>query len=86
MPNILKMSWPPTAKPVSTMKQVSAPLRAIRLRRTGSALSVMARKAGMAAKGSTRKKIELSASTAKRTHGTVLNSLNASAGLVQITS
>jgi hypothetical protein len=40
----------------------------------------------MAANGSTRKKIELSASAAKRTQGTLLNSLNAaSAGLFQIT-
>jgi hypothetical protein len=30
-----KMSWPPRAKLVSTMKQVSAPLRAMRLRRAG---------------------------------------------------
>ena len=87
MPNILKSSWPPSAKPVSTTKQVKAPLPAILLRRAGSALSVMARNPGIAAKGSTKKKIELSASTAKRTHGTLLNSLNAvSAGLVQITS
>ncbi len=69
------------------MKQVSAPLSAILLRRTASALSVMARNPGIAANGSTRKKIELSASTAKRTHGTLFSSLNAaSAGFVQITS
>ena len=59
----------------------------MRLRRAGSALSVMARNDGMAAKGSTRKKIELSASTEKRTQGALLSSFNAaSAGLVQITS
>jgi hypothetical protein len=53
-------------------------------RRVG-ALSVMARNEGIAAKGSTRKKIELSASTEKRTSGAWLNSFNAiSAGLVQI--
>jgi hypothetical protein len=47
----------------------------------------MAKKEGIAAKGSTRKKIELSASTEKRTMGAVLNSFNASeAGLVQIIS
>jgi hypothetical protein len=46
----------------------------------------MARNEGMAAKGSTRKKIELSASTEKRTRGAVLSALNAtSAGFVQIT-
>ena len=85
MPNILKMSWPPTAKPVSTIKHVNAPVRAIRRRRLGSALSVMARNAGMAAKGSTRKKIELSASTEKRTSGAALNSFKAiPAGLLQI--
>ena len=69
------------------MKQVSAPLRAIRLRRGGSALAVMARNEGMAAKGSTRKKIELSASSEKHTMGAVLNWFNAAAaGLVQIIS
>jgi len=69
------------------MKQVSAPLRAMRLRRVGSALSVMARNEGIAAKGSTRKKMELRASTEKRTKGAVRSSFNAtSAGLVQITS
>jgi len=57
------------AKLVSTMKQVIAPLRAIRLRRAASALSVMARNDGMAANGSTRKKMELSASNEKRTIG-----------------
>jgi hypothetical protein len=45
----------------------------------------MARKEGMAAKGSTRKKMELSASRLKRTRGARLNSFNATAaGLVQI--
>ena len=87
MPNILKSSWPPKAKLVRTMKQVMAALRAIRLRRAGSALSVMAKKEGMAAKGSTRKKIELSARTEKRTKGALLSSFSAtSAGLVKITS
>jgi hypothetical protein len=59
----------------------------MRLRRAGSAFAVMARNEGMAAKGSTRKKIELTASSEKRTMGAVLNSFNAiAAGLVQITS
>ena len=71
LPKMRKMIWPPTAKLVSTMKQVRAPLRAMRLRRAGSAPSVMARNEGMAAKGSTRKKMELSASTEKRTSGAV---------------
>src|SRR5208283_2511765 len=79
MPNMRKMNWPAMAKLVSTMKQVIAPLRAIRLRRAASALSVMARKDGMAAKGSTRKKMELSASSEKRTMGAWLSSLIASA-------
>ncbi len=87
IPNILKIICPPTAKLVSTMKQVIAPLRAMRLRRTGSALCVIARNDGMAANGSTRKKMELNASSEKRTQGTLFSSLNAaSAGLVQITS
>ena len=38
MPNILKISCPASAKLVSTMKQVSAALRAMRLRRAGSTL------------------------------------------------
>ena len=68
------------------MKQVREAFRAMRFRRGGSALSVIARKDGIAAKGSTRKKIELSASTAKCTHGTLVNSVNAAvAGLVKIT-
>ena len=74
IPNSRKISCPPTAKLVSTMKQVSAPLRAIRLRRAGSAPSVIAKNDGIAANGSTRKKIELSASTEKRTSGAVLSS------------
>jgi hypothetical protein len=62
-------------------------LRAIRCRRAGSALSVIARNEGIAANGSTRKKIELSASNEKRTMGAVLNSVNAvSAVFVKITS
>ena len=69
IPNIRKMSWPASAKLVSTMKQVSAALRAMRLRRSASRSAVMARNDGMAAKGSTRKKMELSASTEKRTMG-----------------
>jgi hypothetical protein len=57
------------------------------LRRDGSALSVIARKDGIAAKGSTRKKIELRASSEKRTIGAVLKAFKAvSAGLVQIIS
>jgi hypothetical protein len=45
----------------------------------------MAKNEGIAAKGSTRKKIELSAKTEKRTSGAWLNSCNAiSAGFVQI--
>ena len=69
MPNMRKISCPATAKLVSTMKQVSEPLRAMRLRRRGSACCVMARNEGIAANGSTRKKMELSASTEKRTMG-----------------
>ena len=85
IPKSRKINCPPTAKLVSTMKQVSAPLRAIRLRRAASALPVIARNEGIAANGSTRKKIELSASTEKRTSGAVLNSFSAvAAGLVQI--
>jgi hypothetical protein len=56
------------------------------LRRAGSALSVIARNDGIAANGSTRKKIELSASSEKRTIGAWLNSFNAVvAGLVNST-
>ncbi len=87
IPNSLKISCPATAKLVSTMKHVIAPLRAIRLRRTGSALCVIARNDGIAANGSTRKKMELSASNEKRTIGARLISVRAtSAGLVQSTS
>ena len=68
------------------MKQVIAPLRAIRLRRTGSARPVIARNDGIAANGSTRKKIELSASNEKRTIGDWLRSFNAVvAGLANTT-
>ena len=71
------MSWPAMAKLVRTMKAVSAPLRAMRLRRAWSALAVMARNDGMAAKGSTRKKMELNASNEKRTMGARVNSVSA---------
>ena len=68
------------------MKQVIAPLRAMRLRRWGSARSVIARNDGIAANGSTRKKMELSASNEKRTIGDWLRSFNAVvAGLVRST-
>ena len=61
--------------------------RAIRFRRAASALSVIAINEGIAANGSTRKKIELNASTEKRTSGARLSSFSAiAAGLVQITS
>jgi hypothetical protein len=54
------------------------------LRRGGSALSVIAKKDGIAAKGSTRKKIELRASSEKRTIGAELKAFKAvSAGLVK---
>ncbi len=67
MPNMRKISLPASAKVIRTMRQVSAPRRAMRCWRFLSAPSVMARKAGMAAKGSTRKKMELTAKTEKRT-------------------
>jgi len=69
------------------MKHVSAAFRAIRFRRSASALSVIAINEGIAANGSTRKKMELNASTEKRTIGARLSSLNATAaGFVQVTS
>ena len=55
------MNWPARAKAVRTMKQVSEAFHAMRRRRAGSTPEVMAMKEGMAAKGSTRKKMELSA-------------------------
>jgi hypothetical protein len=48
-------------------KAVSEALRAVRTRRELSWSAVTARKVGSAAKGSTRKKIELSASNENRT-------------------
>ena len=51
-----------------------------RFRRAASAPSVIARNDGIAANGSTRKKIELNASTEKRTTGAVLSSFNVSRG------
>ena len=65
------------------MKQVSAPLRAMRLRRWPSEPTVIARNDPMAANGSTRKKMELSASTEKRTSGARLSSFNAVCGWVR---
>jgi hypothetical protein len=67
IPNILKISRPASAKEVSTIKQVSDALAAMRFRRFASDPAVIARNAGIAANGSTRKKIELSASTENRT-------------------
>ena len=68
MPKMRKMYCPMNANVVSTTKAVSEALRAVRTRRAGVSPSVTARKVGRAAKGSTRKKIELSASKEKRTY------------------
>src|SRR6185437_1860654 len=68
MPNIRKINCPASAKAVSTIKQVSAALPAILRRRAVSAPSVIAMNEGIAANGSTRKKIELSASRLNRTY------------------
>src|SRR5438477_176747 len=61
MPKNLKMSPPARAKELSTMKQVMAARLAMRRRRPVSAPAVMARNEGTAAKGSTKKKMELKA-------------------------
>jgi hypothetical protein len=68
MPKTRKMASPANANPPSTISVVSAPLRAMRFRRAESDPSVIARKVGSAANGSTRKKMELSASSEKRTY------------------
>ena len=74
------------SKVVSTMKAGERALARHALAAGGSALSVMARNEGMAAKGSTRKKTELSASSEKRTMGAWLSWFKASAaGLVKLT-
>jgi hypothetical protein len=67
MPKTRKIPSPANANVPSTIKVVNAPLRAVRFRRAESEPAVMARKVGSAANGSTRKKIELSASSEKRT-------------------
>jgi len=67
MPNIRKISRPATANDVNTMKHVNEAFNAILLRRFASAPEVMAINEGMAANGSTRKKIELKARTENRT-------------------
>ena len=61
------MYWPASAKAVSTIQQVRAAFHAIRRRRSAWTPEVIAMKDGIAAKGSTRKKIELSARREKRT-------------------
>jgi len=52
-----KITRPASAKIVRTQKHVNAPLRAVPLRRFASQVSVIARNEGIAANGSTRKKI-----------------------------
>ena len=59
IPNILKIKLPAKANAVSTRKQVMAARRARRRRSQRVSSIVIARNAGIAANGSTRKKIEL---------------------------
>jgi len=67
-------------------KQVIAPLRAMRLRRVGSHACRDREERRIAANGSTRKKMELSARTEKRTIGDWPRSFNAcAAGLANST-
>jgi len=68
MPNILKMYWPATANALSTTRAVIEAFHAIFRRRAASAPLVTARNVGSAANGSTRKKMELNASTENRTY------------------
>ncbi len=68
IPNIRKMYCPATANPLRKNNAVSEAFQAIRLRLASSLPAVTARNVGNAANGSTRKKIELSASTENRTY------------------
>jgi hypothetical protein len=61
MPKNMKIKLPASAKLLNTRKQVHAARRAILRRRGCSESAVMARNDGMAANGSTRKKMELNA-------------------------
>ena len=68
IPNILKMYCPATANALSTTIAVTDAFHAIFRLRCGIAPAVTARNVGSAANGSTRKKIELNASTENRTY------------------
>src|SRR5271155_4594075 len=68
IPNIRKMYRPATANALRTTSAVTDAFHAIFRRRAASAPAVTARNVGSAANGSTRKKMELSASTEKRTY------------------
>jgi hypothetical protein len=61
IPKTLKTRLPVSANEVSTTKQVNAARRAAWRREGWSSSAVMVRKAGITAKGSTRKKIEVKA-------------------------
>ena len=64
MPNILKIKLPAIANAASTIAQVSADFRAIAFRSGFSVPAVTARNSGITANGSTRKNIDVSASSA----------------------
>jgi hypothetical protein len=67
IPNKRKMYCPATAKLASTTKAVMLAFLAVARRSAAFSPSVTARNVGSAANGSTRKKMELSASKEKRT-------------------
>ncbi len=68
IPNIRKIYCPPSAKADKNTSAVSEAFPAILRRFAASAPAVTARNVGSAANGSTRKKIELSASSENRTY------------------
>ena len=65
--------WPATANALNTTIAVTEAFHAILRRRCASAPAVTARKVGKAANGSTRKKMELNASTENRTYAEVFS-------------
>ncbi len=73
IPNILKMMCPATANALNTTSAVIEAFQAILRRRPASAPAVTARNVGNAAKGSTRKKMELSASAENCTYAELLS-------------
>jgi hypothetical protein len=71
MPNILKIRLPARAKVARTIAHVHAARRAMKRRSCGGESAVIERNSGITVKGSTRKKMEVAASSANSRTGVI---------------